>query len=124
MIALLMVFDLSTSHLKVDDLRSGLPASMERYRQMDGLRQKVYLSDGAETFGAFYLFETQEDLDAALPKLRASSTQHRTGVIPQMVQFGVEAIVEGQHSTPDLSQAGRGVSNTPCTDCQSGIGCP
>ena len=110
MIALLMLFDLADSPVGIDDLRSDLPESMRRYRQMDGLRQKIYLSDEAGTFGGFYLFETREALDAALPKLRASSTQRRTAVAPRMFQFDVEAIVEGSHSTPDLSQVGRAMT--------------
>lgn len=109
MIAVLMVFDLTGSPVGLDELRSGVPVSMERYRQMDGLRQKVYLSDDAGTFGGFYLFESQEALTAALPQLRASATQRRTGMTPQIRRFAVEAIVEGRHATPDLARVGRAI---------------
>ena len=110
MIALLMVFDLTDSPVGLGELRSTLQESKERYRQMDGLRQKVYLSDESGKFGGFYLFETQDALDAALPRLRASSTQRRSGVTPRLVQFNVEAIVEGRHSTPHLSPVGRTIA--------------
>jgi hypothetical protein len=103
MMALLVLFDLARSSVRLDELRPGLAASMERYRQMEGLLEKVYLSDDAGMFGGFYLFESQEALAAALPQVRATATQRRIGVQPQILTFDVEAILERRHDTPDRS---------------------
>jgi len=112
MIGLLMLFDLTTSPVTVEDLRPKVAGdSVPRWREMPGLRLKVFLSDSeAQAFGALYLWETEEALAAAIPYLEASSTQRLTGVVPSMRRFDVEAIVEGQHSTPDLSQVGRAMA--------------
>jgi hypothetical protein len=106
MIALLVLFDLTHSSIGLDALRSGISESLERYRELDGLRQKVYLSAASDTFGGFYLFESEEALASALPRLGAA-TQQRTGVVPRILRFDVDAIVEGRHTTPDLTRAGR-----------------
>jgi hypothetical protein len=105
MIALLMLFDLADSPVGVADLRAGLPESVERYSRMPGLLQKVYLSNEPGTFGGFYLFESQEALDTALPVLRASSTQRRSGVEPRMLQFKVEAMVGPRLATAPADEA-------------------
>ena len=109
MIALLVLFDLTHSSVGIDALRSGLSESQERYREVDGLRQKVYLSAAPDTFGGFYLFESEAALAAALPRLGVA-TQQRSGVAPRILKFDVDAILEGRHSTPDLTRVGQAVS--------------
>lgn len=106
MIAVLVLFDLTHSSVGLDTLRSGIAESLTRYRELDGLRQKVYLSAASDTFGGFYLFESEAALAAALPRL-GSSTQQRTGVAPPILRFAVEAIVEGRPTSPDLGRVGR-----------------
>lgn len=108
MIALFMLFPLSTTHKTVGALRSYIvDRSVAKYREVDGLRMKVFLSNQDEdTFGALYLWESEEALAAALPQLGAS-VQDRWGIVPTMQRFEVEAIVEGRHATPDLARVGR-----------------
>jgi hypothetical protein len=106
MIAVLVLFDLTHSSVGLDALRSGIAESVTRYRELDGLRQKVYLSAASDTFGGFYLFESEAALATALPRL-GIGTQRRTGVAPRILRFDVEAIVEGRHTTPDLTRVGR-----------------
>ena len=105
MIALLVLFDLTNSSVGLEALQSGISESVLRYRELDGLRQKVYLSATPDTFGGFYLFESEAALAAALPRLGVA-TQQRTGVAPRILRFDVEAIVEGRHATSDLTRAG------------------
>jgi hypothetical protein len=106
MVAILVLFDLKNSAFDIDALREGIPDSVARRRELAGLRQKVYLSAAPDTFGGFYLFESEEALAAALPGL-GRSAQERTGIAPRILRFDVEAIVEGRHATPDLTQVAR-----------------
>jgi hypothetical protein len=106
MIAVLVLFDLTHSTVGLDVLRELIPESIARRRKLAGLRQKVYLSTAPDTFGGFYLFESEAALAAALPGL-GRSAQQRTGIAPRILQFDVEAIVEGRHATPDLTRVGR-----------------
>ena len=108
MIALLMQSDLSATHGTLEALRTYIAdQSVPKYRQMEGLRLKIFLSDAAgDTFGALYLWESEAALEAALPHL-GSSVRERSGSAPRWQRFAVEAIVEGRHSTPDLSHVGR-----------------
>jgi hypothetical protein len=106
MIAVLVLFDLTHSEVGLDALRELIPESLARRRDSAGLRQKVYLSAAPDTFGGFYLFESEGALAVALPGL-GRSAQQRTGIAPRILRFDVEAIVEGRHATPDLSRVGR-----------------
>ena len=110
MIALLMLVELSATHGSLEVLRTYIAErSVPKYRAMDGLRLKVFLSDAADdAFGALYLFETESALEAALPEL-GSSVRERWGVTPRLQRFEVEAIVEGRHTTADLSRVGHAV---------------
>ena len=107
MIALLMQSDLSTTHGTLEALRAYIAdTSVPKYRQMEGLRLKIFLSDAAgDTFGALYLWESEAALEAALPHL-GSSVRARSGNAPRLQRFEVEAIVEGVHATPDLTRVG------------------
>lgn len=108
MIAVLMQFELGATYRSLDDLRTYIAErSVPKYRDMQGLRLKVFLSDSdGDTFGAFYLWETESALEAALPDLGAS-VRNRWHIEPRMQRFTVEAVVEGRHSTPDLSRVGQ-----------------
>ena len=108
MIALLMQFELSSTYGSLDDLRTYIAQqSVAKYRDMEGLRLKIFLSDAVgDTFGALYLWETESALEAALPEL-GNSVRQRWGITPKMQRFEVESVVEGRHSTPDLSRVGQ-----------------
>ena len=116
MIALLMLADLSATHGTLDALRMYIAErSVPKYRQMDGLRLKVFLSDArGDAFGALYLFETEQALEAVLPEL-GSSVRERWGVTPRFQWFEVEAIVQGRHTTPDLSRVGQAMVHHAAT---------
>jgi trans-2,3-dihydro-3-hydroxyanthranilate isomerase len=114
MIALLMQFGLSVTYGSVEGLRSYIvDRSVAKYREVEGLRLKIFLSDpDGDTFGALYLWETEATLEAALPEL-GSSVRNRWGITPRLQRFDVEAIVEGRHSTPDLARVGRALEAYP-----------
>ena len=107
MIALLMQSDLGPTHGSIEALRAYIAdESMPKYRQMAGLRLKIFLSDEVgDSFGALYLWESEAALEAALPHL-GSSVRERSSAALRLERFQVEAIVEGRHNTPDLSQVG------------------
>jgi len=107
MIALLIQSDLSPTHGSIDALRAYVAGeSVPKYREMEGLRLKIFLSDEAsDSFGALYLWESEAALEAALPRL-GSSVRERSGGAFRWQRFEVEAIVEGRHHTPDLSRVG------------------
>jgi hypothetical protein len=105
--ALLVLFELRASFGTLAELRAYIAEkSAPKYKQVEGLRMKIFLSDeeGNRT-GALYLWESEQALEAYVPQIGASSFQQR-GVIPELHRFNVEAIVEGRHHTPDLAQAG------------------
>ena len=108
MIALLMQFERGATYGSLDGLRTYIAQrSVPKYREMQGLRLKIFLSDSeGDTFGALYLWETESALEAALPEL-GTSVRKRWGIEPRMQRFMVEAVVEGRHSTPDLSRVGQ-----------------
>ena len=110
MIGLLMQSDLSTTHGTLEALRAYIAdKSVPKYRQMEGLRLKIFLSDATgDTFGALYLWESEAALEAALPHL-GSSVRARSARAPRLQRFAVEAVVEGRHSTPDLTRVGAAI---------------
>lgn len=108
MYALLVTWDLSEG-AKTDReaLRSYLlERSMPRFRQMDGLRQKVWISQPNGKWGAMYLFESDAARQAAIDHLPESPVVELTGRHPTYETFDVEAVVEGAHSGSDLLSAG------------------
>ena len=108
MIGLLVSIDLAATFGTRERLRAYIAEeSLPRYRDVNGLRLKVYVSDEtANTFGGFYLWESEDALAAALPRI-AASLRSRYGVTPTIQRFEVEAIVEGRHATPDFASVGR-----------------
>jgi hypothetical protein len=103
-----MQFELAATYGSLDALRTYIAQqSVPKHRQMEGLRLKVFLSNkDADVFGALYLWESESAMEAMLPQLGAS-VRNRWGIEPRVQCFSVEAIVEGRHSTPDLSGVGQ-----------------
>ncbi len=93
-----------------DGLRDYLrEESMPRFQQMEGLRQKIWMSQPDGKWGAVYVFESDGARQAAIDKLGQSPVVEKTGKMPQWEAFDVEAVVEGQHSGSDLLSAGLAV---------------
>ncbi len=107
--ALLVLWDLSSeSKASFEDLREYLwTRSMPRFRQMEGLRQKTWISS-PETgeWGALYLFEQRAQAEAVIDHLGESPVVEMTGKRPTARIFEVEAIVEGEHHGADLLATG------------------
>lgn len=107
--ALLVLWDLSSdSKATPEDLREYLwTTSMPRFRQMEGLRQKTWISS-PETgkWGALYLFEQRSQAQNVIDQVSESPVVAMTGKLPECQLFEVEAIVEGQHNGTDLLTAG------------------
>lgn len=107
--ALLVLWDLSAgSGASFDELRDYLrERSIPRFEQMEGLRQKTWISDPASgKWGARYLFEERGQAQAVIDHLDESPVVTLTGRRPSAQMFDVEAVVEGQHSGFDLLVAG------------------
>lgn len=107
--ALLILWDLSGgSKIGLDGLRRYIrEESIERFRQVEGLRQKAWISN-PETmhWGAFYLFETRAQADAVVAHVGEGRVVQLTGLQPTVERFDVEAVVEGRHTGTDLFKAG------------------
>lgn len=107
--ALLVLWDLSGgSQASFEELRQYLwEKSMPRFRQVEGLRQKTWISN-PETgkWGALYLFEKRGQAEAVIAHLGESPVVAMTGRTPEWQLFDVETIVEGQHEGTDLLTAG------------------
>lgn len=113
--ALLVLWDLSAgSDATFEELRDYLrERSIPRFEQLDGLRQKTWISDPASgKWGALYLFDERGQAQAVIDHLSESPVVTLTGRTPTAQLFDVEAVVEGQHSGVDLLIAGlaRGVA--------------
>lgn len=107
--ALLVLWDLSSgSNATFEDLRGYLrDRSIPRFEQLEGLRQKTWISDPASgKWGALYLFEERGQAQAVVDHLGESPVVGLTGRMPVAQMFDVEAVVEGQHSGVDLLGAG------------------
>ena len=107
--ALLVLWDLSRgSNATFEELRTYLrERSIPRFEQLDGLRQKTWISDPASgKWGALYLFDERGQAQAVIDHLGESPVVALTGRTPTAQLFDVEAVVEGQHSGIDLLVAG------------------
>jgi hypothetical protein len=85
--------------------------SIPRFREMEGLRQKVWLSQPDGKWGALYLFETEAAREAVIAHLDESPVVELTGKRPTWERFDVEAVVEGKHAGSDLLSAGLAVAD-------------
>lgn len=79
--------------------------SWGRYRDREGLRQKVWFSN-AETlrWGAFYLWESKAALLEEVDTM--GRVEAMTGVAPSVGIYEVEAVQEGAFSIDDLTTVG------------------
>ena len=114
--ALLILWDLSAgSKVNADELRTYIrEESMARFRQVEGLRQKTWISN-AETgaWGALYLFETKAQADEVVAHVMEGRVVQLTGLRPEVRRFEVEAVVEGRHSGLDLLASGLALEDVP-----------
>ena len=107
--ALLVLWDLAEgSQATFEDLRVYLrERSIPRFEQLDGLRQKTWISDPATgAWGALYLFDESAQAQAVVDHLGESPVVALTGRHPSWRMFDVEAVVEGRHAGVDLLAAG------------------
>jgi hypothetical protein len=107
--AVLVLWDLSAgSKLTIEELRGYLrDESIARWSGEPGLRQKTWISSPeSQRWGAMYLFETRDQAANLVAHIPSGRVVEITGLVPEVHIFEVEAITEGQHSTPDLSGVG------------------
>jgi len=107
--AVIVLWDLSSgSKVTFEELRRYLrEESMPRFRQVEGLRQKTWISNPATgSWGAMYLFETKEQADDLVAHIGGGQVVKLTGLQPRVQQFDVEAVIEGHHTGTDLLRAG------------------
>ena len=107
--AVIVLWDLSTgSKVTFAELRRYLrEESIPRFRQVEGLRQKTWISDPATGgWGAMYLFETREQADDLVAHIGGGKVVELTGLQPTVREFDVEAVVEGRHAGTDLLGSG------------------
>ncbi|HEY5476092.1 MAG TPA: YdhR family protein [Tepidiformaceae bacterium] len=110
--ALVVIWDLSAgSKISMEGLREYIrDESMTRFRQVEGLRQKTWISN-PETgrWGAVYLFEKREQADDVVAHVNEGRVVQLTGLTPSIERFDVEAVIEGKHSGIDLLTSGLAV---------------
>ncbi len=107
--ALIVLWDLSAgSKATFAELRRYLrEESIPRFRQLEGLRQKTWISNPATgLWGAMYLFDTREQADELVAHISGGRVVELTGLQPAVQEFDVEAVVEGRHAGTDLLGAG------------------
>ena len=79
--------------------------SWSRYADIDDLCQKVWFSSERDaTFGAFYLWATEEAMEKEIRTMYR--VEAMTGVAPEILTLDVEAIQEGHHDVADLLSIG------------------
>lgn len=113
--ALVVTWDLSAgSKSSIEELREYIRnESMARFRQVEGLRQKTWISNPeTQRWGAFYLFERREQADEVVAHVNEGRVVQLTGLKPSIERFEVEAVIEGQHSGVDLLTTGLAVEPT------------
>jgi hypothetical protein len=107
MYSLLLNWDLSNQTKEIiQTLREYIAKeSWERYRNKEGLIQKVwYSNEDTAQFGAFYLWETKEALEQEVATMyRVKSV---TGVDPTITVSNIEAVQEGIHNIRNIFKAG------------------
>jgi hypothetical protein len=116
MYALLVLWDLSAgSKASIEELRTYIrEESMARFRQVEGLRQKTWISnDETGEWGALYVFETKEQADEIVAHVMEGRVVQLTGLRPIVRRFRVEAVIEGRHSGVDLLTSGLALERAP-----------
>jgi Putative mono-oxygenase ydhR len=103
-----VLFDLSDSAVDREQLLDYVRAeSVDMFAAMPGLRLKLWIADDAsQTWGAIYLWESREACLAAgpMPGRAAELIGHGPA---KVLDFDVEASVEGIFTSAQLSRAGR-----------------
>lgn len=105
MVVRIVLWSLADSKTTIEELRRYLrDESVDQFAEVPGLRFKAWLSDPAgERWGAFYLFETLEASEQALP----GRARELIGKEPDVAEtFDLEATVEGLFSDEGLSRLG------------------
>ncbi len=113
--ALVVTWDLSAgSKISIEDLRNYIrDESMARFRQVEGLRQKTWISNTeTQRWGAVYLFEKQEQADEVVAHVNEGRVVQLTGLRPSIERFEVEAVIEGRHSGTNLLTSGLAIEQT------------
>jgi hypothetical protein len=105
MVVRIVLWSLADSKTTIEELRRYLrDESVDLFAEVDGLRFKAWISDPAgERWGAFYLFESREAADQALP----SRARELIGRDPDLAEeFDLEASIEGRYLDEELSHRG------------------
>lgn len=105
MVVRIVLWNLADSKTTIEELRRYLrDESVDQFAEVPGLRFKAWLSDPAgERWGAFYLFESLEASEQALP----GRARELIGKEPDLAEtFDLEATVEGRYEDEALSRLG------------------
>lgn len=105
MVVRIVLWSLADSKTNIEELRRYLrDESVDAFAEVEGLRFKAWISDASgERWGAFYLFESREAADQALP----GRVRELIGKEPDLVEeFDLEATVEGRFADAELSRLG------------------
>ena len=105
MVVRIVLWGLADSKTTIEELRRHLrDEAVDEYADVDGLRFKAWISDPlGERWGAFYLFESREAADQALP----TGARDLIGKDPEIVEeFDLEATVEGSYLDEELTRLG------------------
>jgi hypothetical protein len=101
----IVLWNLADSKTTIEELRRYVrDESVDEFGEVEGLRFKAWISDASgERWGAFYLFESREAADQALP----GRARELIGKQPDLVdEFDLEATVEGRYVDEQLSRLG------------------
>jgi hypothetical protein len=104
-IARIVLWNLADSKTTIEELRRYVrDESVDEFAEVEGLRFKAWISDAlGERWGAFYLFESREAADQALP----GRARELIGKQPDLLdEFDLEATVEGRYADEELSRLG------------------
>ena len=105
MVVRIVLWSLADSKTTIEELRRYLrDESVDEFGEVEGLRFKAWISDApGERWGAFYLFESREAADQAMP----GRARELIGKQPDLVEeFDLEATVEGHYVDEQLSRLG------------------
>jgi hypothetical protein len=101
----LVLWSLADSKTTIEELRRYLrDESVDAFAEVEGLRFKAWISDASgERWGAFYLFESSDAADQAMP----GRVRELIGKEPDLVDvFDLEATIEGRYAEEELSRLG------------------
>jgi hypothetical protein len=105
MVVRIVLWNLAESKTTIEELRRYLrDEAVDEFAEVEGLRFKAWISDPlGERWGAFYLFESREEADQALP----TGARDLIGKNPDLVEeFDLEASIEGRFAEQELSRLG------------------